>query len=264
MPYPNPPLVLTVCEIRFPELVRSMASDVRERIKAAVKSDLPLHETITDQVIDFTPEGPRATAQQLPRFTTRDRTSSMVVTRSTVSIETTAYDGYEGFRSLIELAVSSIVDNIEIDGLSRVGLRFIDEIRVPSIKDMPGNWTGYIDNHLLATVSDEFLAETNLTPQAWQGNVRYSTRTDSTLALRYGPQVGHATDPNGPTRRLNTKPPGVFFLLDSDSYWEARDSIPEFTVAEVMRHCDELHPHTRAVFDAVCTERLRHEVFGRG
>jgi uncharacterized protein (TIGR04255 family) len=178
-------------------------------------------------------------------------------------LETTVYEGYENFRALIEGAVTAVEAAVRPDGILRVGMRYIDEIRVPSITELPGDWSGYIDSHFLATVDPALLAETKLTPELWQGFVRYSTGVDSFLQVRYGPMDGYAVNPAGPTRRPNAPPPGPFFLLDSDSFWEPRDEVPEFSVQAVLDACDRLHPPTRSIFNAVSEPKLEEEVYSR-
>lgn len=146
------------------------------------------------------------------------------------------------------------------DGVLRIGLRYIDEIRVPEIDDVPGDWRGYIDDHLLAAANPDFIPP-SLQPAVWQGLVQYKTTNDSTLTVRYGPQSGHAINPKGATRRKNPPTAGPFFLLDSDSFWQAEDEVPEFEADSIMERCDMLHGPTREFFQIAVSDRLRNEVF---
>lgn len=266
LPYRNPPLALVACEIRFLE-VEDLGDGARRTIRDHVRPRLPLSEkqirdTVTFQFDPVAPTAPAAEKVVLPRFMSRERTSALVISPTNMVIETSVYRGYEGFRDLIERSIRGIEEALEPDGVIRIGLRYIDEIRVPDVESLPGDWHGYIHEALLATVADEFLTETGLTPEAWQGLVRYSTGPASALQVRYGPGSGYAVPPDGPTRRANPPEPGAFFLLDSDSYWEANEGVPEFRGDYILELCDHLHAPTRAIFEAVSTDRLRADVYG--
>lgn len=267
LPYQHPPLALVVCEIRFLE-VDTITDDARMLIRDHVRPMLPLSEKQIQDIVTFqyNPAAPVASAMEktvLPRFMSRERTSALVVSPSSMVVETTIYPGYDNFfRELLAQSIRGVAEALRPDGVMRVGLRYIDEIRVPEVDSVPGQWHGYINEALLATVAPEFLSATGLTPETWQGFVRYSTGPGSALAVRYGPATGHAVPPDGPTRRPKAPPPGVYFLLDSDSFWEAEAGVPEFEAEAILNICDHLHDPTRAIFEAVSTDRLRNEVYG--
>ena len=111
------------------------------------------------------------------------------------------------------------------DGVLRIGLRYIDEIRVPNVGDEPEDWDGYINSQLLAAAAAE-LRPAGMNATAWQGRIQYQTEASYALTVRYGPQTGYAVDPEGPTRRKSVHPPGPYFLLDSDAFWTSEHEIP--------------------------------------
>lgn len=262
---PNAPLAIVALELRYPDQPQVLAPQSRRLIRDIIRPVLPLMENVTEDMIEFAIASPAPVTSRrtLPKFVNRTRTTALVVNPGAVVLETTVYEGYESFRALIEDAATAVEAGVRPDGILRVGLRYIDEIRVPSITQLPGDWSGYIDPHFLATVDPELLAETGLTPELWQGFVRYSTGVDSVLQVRYGPAQGYAVNPAGPTRRPNAPPPGPFFLLDSDSFWEPRAEVPEFSVESILDACDRLHPATRSIFNAVSEPKLVKEVYRR-
>lgn len=262
--FPNAPLALVAFEIRYTEQSALLSRPAIDKIKAALAEDLPLRGDLREQEVALrfgAQESPAVQVRITPRFTTRDRTTACQVGGSSLIVETTAYQGFAGFLKLLQRAVQAVADAARPDGITRIGLRYIDEVRVPGIAEPPGNWQGYIDEHLLAPVAQDFVTAAKFIPQIWQGIVQYGTGPDRVLALRYGPAEGYAIPPNGPTRRKNPPGSGLFFLLDSDSYWEPADEVPEFNPDRVVQVCKELHDPTKALFDAVITERLREEVF---
>lgn len=263
-PFNHPPLALTVLEIRYPELPENAGRRVRYDLREAVRDRLPLVENMTENRVElsFATVAPAVQTRTFPRFTTRDRTTATVVKEQALVIETTAYEGWhESFRPLVVNVVDALMRANQPDGVLRIGLRYIDEIRVPSVDSVPGDWRGFIDEHLLAAADPEFIPSL-LKPTVWQGVVKYHTSSDSTLTVRYGPQDGHAVDPDGVTRRRNPPKSGPFFLLDSDSAWEATGDVPEFDLEAIMNICDRLHEPTREFFDIAVTDKLRTEVFG--
>lgn len=261
--YPNAPLAMVAIEVRFPEQPDGVGRRARDAMRAAVRESLPLVENITQEEVQVALGAPIPASVQrrtFPRFVTRDRTTALVVNESAMILETTQYAGYEGFRPIIETVLEAVANATRPDGVLRVGLRYIDEIRVPSITSLPGDWSGYIDPHLLAGVDPEFLPS-ELTPRTWQGLVQYSTGPDRTLTLRYGPGEGYAVDPRGATRRKNPPPPSPFFLLDSDSFWLANAEVPEFNASAITSIFDQLHAPVRALFKVAVTDKLRAEIF---
>ena len=265
-PFPNPPLVLTVLEVRYPEIAGGLGDDARRDLKKSLRDRLPLMESQSEEQFAMsigTPVPPSVQRRTFPRFTTRDRTTALLVKQDALVLETTAYGGWEEhFRPLIREVISGLEEVSRPDGVLRVGIRYIDEIRVPSIESAPGDWRGYIDEHLQAAADPNFIPA-SLQPSVWQEIVQYQTTVGSTLAIRYGPQEGYAVDPQGSTRRKDPSGPGLFFLLDSDSFWLSEEEVPEFATDWILRRCDLLHEPAREFFDIAVTDKLRNEVFSK-
>lgn len=265
-PFPNPPLVLTVLEVRYPEIAGGLGDDAQRDLKKVLRDRLPLMESQSEEQFAMaigTQVPPSVQRRIFPRFTNRDRTTALLVKQDALVLETTVYGGWEEhFRPLIREVINALEAVSRPDGVLRVGLRYIDEIRVPSIDSSPGDWRGYIDEHLLAAADPDFIPA-SLQPSVWQEIVQYQTTTGSTLAIRYGPHEGYAVDPQGPTRRKDPSSPGLFFLLDSDSFWLSEEEVPEFATDWILRRCDLLHEPAREFFQIAVTDKLRSEVFSQ-
>ena len=178
-------------------------------------------------------------------------------------LETTDYRGWEKhFSPLVGEVVSALERVCRPDGVLRIGLRYIDEIRVPGIDTAPGDWRGYIDEHLLAAADPDFIPA-NLQPSVWQEIVQYRSTAGATLTVRYGPQEEYAVDPRGPTRRKDPPRAGLFFLLDSDSCWLSDEEVPEFETDWILECFDLLHEPVREFFKIAVTDKLRDEVFNQ-
>ena len=263
-PFRNPPLALTVLEIRYPELAGGFEEEMLHIVRHAVRDRLPLLEPQIEEHFEMALGASKPISVQRRthlRLSSRDRTTALVLKQDALVVETTAYAGWsQSFRPLVEKAIRALKDANPPDGVRRIGLRYIDEIRVPRVGSESSDWKGYINDHLLAAANPAIIPS-GMQAQQWQGIVQYRTSPSSALTVRYGPQHGHAVDPEGPTRRRNPPPSGHFFLLDSDSYWSDEEEVPEYDPEWIMEQCDQLHAPASEFFAMAVTDRLRDEVF---
>lgn len=258
--FPNAPLALVALEVRYPELVDPINVP---GLRRAVRDLLPIPGNTSHDTITFGGPAPVVERQVFPRLMSRDRSSALVVTNEALVLETTTYDGYEEYRKLIERVVTAVADVAQPDGVQRVGMRFIDEIRVPGVDEPPGDWTDWIVEGLLVPLGPELqVGPESFKPRNWQGTAVYDAGSGYAVKMKYGPQVGFAVPPQGPTRRRDApKGGGLFFLLDSDGAWTPRDEVPEFQAETILKACDTIHEPLSMLFKEVGTERLVNEVF---
>jgi len=197
------------------------------------------------------------------RLTVRDRTTAVAVTSASVSVETTRYENWPSFRSIVEKAVRSTGELLRPEGVIRAGLRYIDEVRV---EDLAGNaaWADWLSPGALPPAA-EAMMRAGHPPVNWTGAAQYEIGHERTLVLRYGPQPaqpGFAVNPDGPLRRIGPRRVGPFFLLDFDSFWQPSD-IPRWEADSLLAACDELRRPVRSLFNEIITERLEAEVFNQ-
>ena len=98
-PFPNPPLALTVLEIRYPELAEGIGRRAQQHMREALRERLPLVENITEEQVEVAIGAPMPASLQrrtFPRFVTRDRTTALVVKEGALVLETTTYKGRTG------------------------------------------------------------------------------------------------------------------------------------------------------------------------
>jgi len=180
-------------------------------------------------------------------------------------VETTQYGQFERLVKLLNLVVEARLAVGELDGLERVGLRYIDEIRVPETNDNGVGWEPWLDASLLGPAPVG--AGLGLRATQWTGQIVFSKPAPigdeaggaDSLVLRYGPNEGYAVDPGGELKR-SAPPPGLFFLLDIDSFWTSADAVPSLDPNELVRIAERLHAPVRDLFESLITQRLRDEV----
>ncbi len=253
--YPSAPVVLVALEVRHPAAAPMNAAAV-SRAKKVLSGVTPLAGEAQMTTVTITPG---ATNQHIievaPRFSSRDRTTAVTFRLGAVVVETTRYDHYERLREIAERAFEAREAAGSVDGIERVGLRYIDEIRVPGAEDLL-SWSQWVDSALVGPAP--LAAAHGLTTAQWQGVTVFEGTDRSALVLRYGPRDGYAVDPGGELRRP-APGPGPFFLLDIDSYW-APDDVPAFDLQALLERCDALHKPVRGLFESLITDKLREEV----
>lgn len=260
--YPSAPIVLMAIEVRHPLCGPLERKQVTE-LSGWVKHLLPLPSEMNE--VSFTVqaglEGPPAQQQvvsSFPRWTSRDKRTALSVRPDSLVIETTDYGSYERMRELLDIVLRARLAIAAPAGVERIGLRYIDEIRVPAENGsrVPA-WEQWVDATLLGPA--HVGAELSLVPVVNEGVFVFSGGSDHALVLRYGAQSDYAVQ-STPDLRRPLPPPGPLFKLDIDSFWQAADEIPEFDVDLILRQSDALHEPVRGVFESVITDRLREEV----
>lgn len=256
--YPHPPLVLVTLEVRHPTAELSQ-TEIRG-IKKLLSDELPIERTgqlanlpllVSGGNIPFGPEIERFT-----RFMNRDATIAVSVRRQAIVVEMTVYSGWSELVRLAAKALEARTQISGIDGIERIGLRYINEIRAPGAEIL--DWSPWIHQSLLGPEANEPIG---LPLNTWQGLSLYGKQPGQFLLFRYGPQTGFAVDPNGDLRRI-TADPGPYFLMDIDSSWLPDGGIPEYDIEEFKALAEKLHGPAHSLFEGFVTEKFRSEVMG--
>lgn len=266
---PNAPLALVAVEIRFPDGTsgQPLPMNLRRSFRDLLGEEWVIDsQTLHQLAVTIGPGGalPQTVPPvTIPRFTVRDRTLAVAVTEHSMTVETTRYHHYPTFREVVERAVEAAAQVLLPDGIARIGMRYIDEIRVPGVTaDDPSGWREWVDVSLLAPQLTS-MGTAGFASVGWEGAAQYQTGPEQKLVLRYGPRSGYAVNPQGPLKRPSAPPAGPVFVLDFDCYWEPSD-IPEFEPEAIMSTCDQLRAPIRMLFDMVMTVNLREEFAKEG
>lgn len=261
-PYPNAPLALAIVEVRHPT-AGPLDSQALGSAKAILAEFTPLQRVEQRAEVDLASGSQRTVV--LPKLIARDKQTSVAFGAESIIVETTAYKGWQAFRALLAASLNARQVVSPVEGFERIGLRYIDEIRVPGAGDVV-NWPDWVGVGLLGpwrTFEGLRLSQTQQ-----QGVSIYATdRPGETYTLRYGAMEGPPVVGTAPNLVRRDMPnPGHFFLLDTDGAWElGRDAgIPEFDPTEILSIADRIHLPIKEIFELSITERLRKEVLEIG
>lgn len=225
-------------------------------IRQQLRHQWPIELPAKDVAIEFEGTNPSPTVVEYRRYASRDLATAIVVRPGATTVETVDYKGWETLRQTLKAALDVRAAVSEPSGYVRVGLRYIDEVRVPGDGIAP-DWSEWMHPSLLAAQPDD---TAGLPLHDWHGLSAFKPADGHMVVLRYGPRTGYAVEPDGHLKRPSS-PTGPFFLLDIDSFWEVTGSIPEFAPDELVTKCDNLHAPIRKLFEGLVTDKLRKEVF---
>lgn len=258
--YPNAPLRFVAFELRMPTTPELAGSEGALPAFEKLRDVLPIiaQPQMTIEISSGEGGPPRIASGPL-RLLDRRRVISAVIGPAAILVENTDYRRYEDFLEVVERTLRAVSETAPIAGMQRVGLRYIDEIRVPTV-EKPADWQGYINPALLAPLSIDGDYEAVSTT----GVTEYRIAESQAAALRFGALNGRMVEPSGPLR-LKSEELGPYFLIDIDSFWTAPEAgLPEFSVEAIIATCSELRRPVRSLFESAITDKLRDEVLRRG
>ncbi len=249
--FANAPLAFVACEIRFPLAPKLTGGGSLESLTEVFADTLPIPEIVTFSPI---PEmDASGDSERQLRFLNKERTTSVSVTRDSLAVETTDYGEWEDFKPLVLEAVRAVGDSVKIVGAERVGLRYIDEIRIPDkITDVSG-WSGWINNDVLSHLDPI----TGYTPESFQTVIELSG-PNGQIIVRYAALDGVGVVSNQPLKRRSQTTDGPFFVIDTDSYRDTPGKeMLSFTTGELAPVLDELHEPVGMMFQNAITDKSR-------
>lgn len=266
--YPSPAVQFVVFELRYPTALFLDRPDGREAIYERLSEALPLLHTVNMVQLPFASGAGSigASLAALPssgaaiRMLNRERTRSATLGPTSLQIEISIYEGFEDFAASIRQVLQAIAEVGTVQGIERLSLQYIDEIRIPGIADARA-WTTYIDERLLGPgLFHEFPA------RATNVSADYDLGEGLSLQMRAASMPADAqptVSPAGPLR-LRSSGTGPYFLLDTTGAWTLTDGeVPRFIVDNVLELCERLHDPLHHLFESSITERLRDEVLRR-
>lgn len=237
--YKNPPLVLTVFQIKFSPIwsIGSM-SDIG-RFQQFVSEDFPLSEKLDGVQLDFQvgPAGGSVNQSEMPKawqFYDAEDEWKLTLQVDSLTIETRRYDRFEDLIGRINRAITALLTVYKPGSLFRVGLRYVNEIREEAL--------GAIS--LMKAINPTLLGP--LADPSFQSSLSQST-TDFVdidelgrgLNMRFG-RISDGTTVQPIAGAV--VPAGPFFLIDIDFYKQFDERRgTKFDVVQVDNIVGEFH-----------------------
>lgn len=258
--YPHAPVSFVALELRHP-VGPTLAVHERRAAKALLQDFTPILRSDRQLTFEIVAGSGQSSApprvEEFPKYFNRDTTLSIGYRPDAIVVECTKYPGWSRFREFVSAALAARAEVARPDGVERVGLRYVDEIRIPEKYGSQPAWHEWVSEKLLNQTGLEDVV--GLPEATSQGFAMYGKEPGRAMVLRYGAQVGFAVDPNGALRK-QSKESGAFFLIDIDSYWTPSEGTPEFRQEDVLSICQDLHAPVRSAFEHLISDKLRDEV----
>lgn len=249
--YPNAPLKLVTFQIRFPPVPELDELVPPKRVADALRERYPiLGGPPPVMQLELGP-GQAQQRTRGSRLMNRERTRNVTLTGDSVALETSRYERYERFAEDIDWVMQRVDDAAPLPAMTRLGLRYIDEIQVDGV-DALSDWKAWIKPDLVVGgIVDGYETEDYLV------QLVLAVEDRQRMTIRYGRVSQPVVIPTG-VLRIDDSPTGSYFLLDIDSFWEAPpDEFKEFDLREVSELCLRLHEPIRDIFERAITADLR-------
>lgn len=212
------PLNVVVMQLRFPPILTLAQPAGIALFQEAIRHEYPRAEAPAQQVtFGVGPAGPIPPQIQQGPWRFHGESGWLVaLAPDFVSLEATKYERYEDFRFRAERLLSVARDDIGVTERSRIGLRYVNEIRHPSASTIK-DWRPLLDQQLLGVAAGDLLGD-----RVVQTLQQVDIRLDSgQLTVRHG--WHEAPDGQAP------------YVIDLDAY---DDSSLPFDVDQVLELVD--------------------------
>lgn len=254
--YPNDPLRWVAADVRFPP-VDQLTAEVPGDFRASFKERFPVLEPMAQLALSLGVPGQPGTPPQqimLHRMLQRDRLTSITLGREGFTLETTDYPGWTDFSKVLGEVVEQLETAACPDGVLRIGLRYVDEIRLPTPPATTREWARWIDPSLMGPLN---LGSHE--PSTANIGLQFGEPPGYVTVFRAGPVPrGRSVNQDGPLRQPFPFPDGPYFLLDTDASWADPDrQVPPFTRDLICSVFEDLHGRAHELFEESVTDDLR-------
>lgn len=251
-------LAQVFCQVRFSTILRLQERDSVIPFQEAIRERYPLYSEQQAINLLVTPGGMTQQPGQgvQYRFTSTDRNHSVFLATDFLALESRSYQDIDDFTARLMPLIESVCSEYEPGAMTRLGLRFINEIRLAST-DPAATMIQAMAPQLLGAAGEPRLAGVL---QSAQQLLHLSADSD-TMVVRHGlhREGGTTVDPppGGPAPEPPSQP---FYLLDLDAFRE--ETVP-FTTDGVETRVREFNEQIRSFFAWAVNEEYRRGVMGQ-
>jgi len=215
-------LAQVICQLRFSPVLRIRQDDAVIPFQEAVRTAYPRYARQEGVSLLITPGGVQPQPAQAPplhRFQDSRGTLTVILATDFVALETTAFVGIDDFVGHVVRLAEAVAEHYAPAEITRIGLRFINELRLPQ-DNAKTEMRRAISPVLLGAPGVEELGE----PLVGAQQAIELTGDDHRMLVRHGlnPLGGTTVDVlSTPPPQLDSRP---FYLLDLDVFTEG--SVP--------------------------------------
>lgn len=248
--FPQPPLALVAAEIRFSDAARLRQQVTKDEVTIALEERFPFAEALEQQVFNVSPPAPPQLQQQSGVVLRNgNRTETLTLLSGSLTYETTAYTDFDDLLAAVAAACKALVAAKVSPALQRIGLRYIDEVRVPEPVTEVRQWSKWIDRRLTEHLE---VGPESAPATSTQGISTYDLGESRGLNFRFAAlNQGPIVVPQHLQRPAYE--PGPFFVLDFDGY-------QDFAGEAATRLSAEVVSKTLAAVHAPCGESFQRAI----
>lgn len=261
------PLAFVAAEVRTSYTPALVVDETVAALAAALPAlPVPHREQRHSLLINGAPMGAPEVAV---RLLSRDSMTSLTITTTTLTLETTSYQGVAAFSALFSECMRAVASAAEPSAVERVGLRYVNELRVLEPIEGVESWGEYVCSDLLGPARGvgAVLRETGraeASAAALQTVVAFELGNDCALTARFNPLSGPPVIGSSPLRRPQVPAHGPFFVVDLDAYWPSgaaggAGSGEPFDPEALLKGVTTLHAPIEATFLWATTEKFRKD-----
>lgn len=259
--YPNrevfeaSPLALVAAEIRFTDAARLRQQEVKDAVTIALEDRFPFAEPLQQSDLNFTPSAPPQIQQRVGVvLKNADSTETLTLMSESMTYETTAYATFDDLLEAIMAACEALVAAKVRPAMRRVGLRYIDEVRVPDPIANVRDWGKWIDRRLVEHLD---VGPEGVTATMTQGVTTYDLADGNGLNFRFAAlNQGPIVVPQYLQRPAIES--GPFFVLDFDGFHDfAGPRAVPLTSEVVTANLAAIHTPCGTTFQRSITDEAR-------
>jgi uncharacterized protein (TIGR04255 family) len=256
--FPDAPLALVAAEIRFTDAARLRQQQTKDEVTIALEERFPFAEPLqrAEVNLNLVPSGGQPQIQERLGVVLKNTSSTETLTIMSESLtyETTAYTSFERLLEAVTDACNALDAAKVRPALQRVGLRYIDEVRVPEQVTDVRQWSKWINDRLIGHLE---VGPQDVAATGTQGVSTYDLGEGRGLNFRFAAlNQGPIVVPQFLKRPAI--PSGHFFVLDFDGFQDfgGQDAVP--LSAEVVRaSLSSVHVPCGAAFQRSITDEAR-------
>ena len=243
--YQRNPLVLVVCQLRFPPVLR-IESELPARFQERIRGDYPLFRERRDPTIPVPPEVAKILGEDLLsmmgsignrhyEFSSTDDTWKASLTRDFVALATKKYEMWQAFRTRLSSVTDVLLEEYAPAFYTRIGLRYRDVIKKDEWGLEGTSWAELLKPHIAGELSSPGIA-----------SVIERVANDITIRL----DVGYVRLKHGFGKKGEIIEPNVY-IIDADFFVEEKTE-----VADALGRLDYFNREAGRLFRWAIQDRL--------